>query len=115
MNEIYLLESLTAVMGLDLQTGQIVSFKSKACPDIEYIDAKHDDPVFVVQYLQDELMPSDNEQFVLLESTSTSDIEITVIESDLGYAVCGRYKNLHGTNLCVTTTVTANADDPKIR
>ena len=47
------LETSHDTLQLCTQTGRLLSFRSKAAPDQEFMATNKDDPVFVIQYLDE--------------------------------------------------------------
>ncbi len=50
---LYVLETVGDVLSLEPEMGRLVSLRSKAAPNQEFIASVPDHPVFVLQYLHD--------------------------------------------------------------
>ncbi len=48
------LESSRDKLGFDPKTGKLVSFRAKTIPDQELVEVGEQDPVFVIQYLDED-------------------------------------------------------------
>ena len=102
------LESSHDVLLFDAATGALVSFRSKAVPDQEFIIAGSPQPVFVVQYLDEK------RRFRQCQSDEAAEVEVGIVASseDGGTTtLTAQFRQLAGLDLDVTVTVRAAAND----
>ena len=64
------LESSRDKLGFDPKTGKLVSFRAKTIPDQELVEVGEQDPVFVIQYLDED------QRFGQITSQQAEEIEI---------------------------------------
>ena len=89
------------MLSFEATTGTLVSFRSQAAPEQEFIAARPDQPAFVLQYLDDE------GAFRQIASGEAKAITVDHVESRL----TARYHGLAGLALDVVFTVRCAADD----
>jgi hypothetical protein len=85
-------------------TGQLLSFEADGQ---QFVSAAPDDPVFVIQYLDD------TDEFQQMDSTKSKDIHVHLDGSDTrkGYILTAVFKGVGGLDLDATFTVRQSAND----
>ena len=102
------METSHDVLGFDQQTGRLVSFRSKAAPDQEFIASSTDDPVFVIQYLDQ------GRRFRQIASSEAEGVEITYEHSPAGseaVLLTAVFRQLAGLDLHATVKVRASTSE----
>ena len=102
------LETSHDTLQLDAQTGQLISFRSKAAPDQEFMETSKDDPVFVIQYLDEA------GRFRQIASTQAQQVQVASSpspEGSGGATLCATFRQLAGLDLHATVTVRASGGD----
>ena len=102
------LESSQDVLLFESSSGALVSFRSKAVPDQEFILTESCQPVFVIQYLDEA------QRFRQIGSNEAVEVEISSAASpeDGGTTtLIAHFRQLGGLGLDVTVTVRATAND----
>ncbi|MEP7358139.1 MAG: DUF6259 domain-containing protein, partial [Anaerolineales bacterium] len=92
-----------SILELDRATGRLVSLRHRAAPEQELVQAREDDPVFVIQYLDG------SQRF---RQISSRQAEQVVVESEAVGGVTFDFLRLGGLDLNVSVRVRAGADDP---
>ncbi|HUU23909.1 MAG TPA: DUF6259 domain-containing protein [Phycisphaerae bacterium] len=106
---LYVLETVGDVLSFERETGRLVSFRSKAAPDQEFIASAADHPVFVLQYLDE------RRQYRQLDSHEAESARITC-ERGAGAAILTMgFRRVGGLDLDVTATVRASRQEPLSR
>jgi len=98
------LTTATDTMRFSAETGTLVSFRSRAAPDQEFIAAGTNTPVFVVQYLDDE-----RRYRQLTSRDATAQISCEDVEG--GSVLRASFPQLGGMAIEATVTVRATPDD----
>ncbi|NLF02435.1 MAG: hypothetical protein GX601_15815 [Anaerolineales bacterium] len=96
------LETSQDVLGFCRKTGRLVSFRSKLAPDQEFVVGKDDDPVFVIQYLDNQRRYRQIASGQAQETTLTRDLD-----GEGRLVLRGVYRGLAGLDLDATVTVVA--------
>ncbi|HCN08395.1 MAG TPA: hypothetical protein DIT01_10715 [Lentisphaeria bacterium] len=102
------LESSQDVLLFESSSGALVSFRSKAVPDQEFILTESCQPVFVIQYLDEA------QRFRQIGSGEAVEVEVSSADSpeDGGTTtLIAHFRQLGGLDLDVTVTVRATAND----
>ena len=102
------LESRHDVLAFDPETLSLVSFRSKAAPEQEFIAAAARLPAFAIGYLDA------RHQYRLLTSQQAADVQVSVETNDDQRQLRAVYSSIGGHDLRVTCQVTAAARDPFI-
>jgi len=89
----------------DPRSGRLLSFRSRAAPEQEFVAGRADDPVFVLQYLDE------RGRYHRLASSDATQVQIAVSELPGGTLLTGRYAQLGGLPLDVTISVRATEGD----
>lgn len=104
----HLLSLLTSTdsLSIDAQSGRLVSFRTSATPDQEFIASSPDHPVFVIHYLDQ------GRRYQRLDSRKAESTHIS-LKVDAGVStVTASFRRVGGMNLDVTATIRASRDDP---
>ena len=100
------IETKQDVLGFSADTGQLVSFRSKAAPDQEFVCTDKDEPAFVVQYLDE------TRRFRQLSSHDAESTQIELQEGPAGSGrIVGTFHRLSGLDLTVVVQVRASSSD----
>jgi len=100
-HRIYTLETLGEALGFDVGTGQLVSFRSHTAKDQEFIAAGKEQPVFVIDYLDE------NREYRQLTSAQASEVKVTCDGDGAGKALTASFQRIAGLLLHVTIQVQA--------
>ncbi len=106
MSESIILTTAQDTLIFDAATGRLVSLRSKAAPDQEFVAPGPEHPVFVIGYLDAD------RQYRLLGSTEAEEVAVEVTQDGGRRAVTMSFRRLAGQDLAVTCTVDVAADDP---
>ena len=91
------------VLRVSAETGQLLSFRAKAAPDQEFICPADEDPVFVIQYLDDD------HRFRQISSLDAESTAISLDQKDDGSAsLTATFRRLGALDLAATVTVRAS-------
>jgi hypothetical protein len=101
----YCLETKQDLLEFASRTGSLVSLRPKGARDQEFIVARDSDPVFVIQYLDDE------HRFRQVTSLEACQTAVTVEGSPQSAMLTARYKGVAGLDLDVTMRVCASQGD----
>ena len=105
-----ILETALDTLRFSGKTGSLVSFRSKAAPDQEFIAATEDEPVFVMQYLDE------NRRFRQLASHQAEEIEIRRETGRNGEAtLIACFRTLDGLDIDAEARVRVSQDEPLSR
>ena len=101
------LDTVDARLGLDPQSGQLISLRSKKAPQLQFIAADASHPVFVIQYLDEE------REYRRLDSFGAAETEIRCEPSPDrdGQTLTMRFGHIGGLDLSLTGTVQTWADE----
>ncbi len=103
------LETSTDTLAFDRASGRLVSFRTRAAPEQEFIASAPDHPVFLIQYLDGD------RQYQQLDSRGAEACEVAVERSADGAIVRLVHRRVGGMDLDVTCTVSAARADPLSR
>ena len=106
MSESIILTTAQDTLIFDAATGRLMSLRSKAAPDQEFVAPGPEHPVFVIGYLDAD------RQYRLLGSTEAEEVAVEVTQDGGRRAVTMSFRRLAGQDLAVTCTVDVAADDP---
>jgi hypothetical protein len=98
------LTTATETMLFSAETGGLVSFRSRAAPEQEFIAAGEDTPVFVLQYLDEQ-----RRYRQLTSRDATADVRCEMVDG--GTALSATFAQLGGMAVEATITVRATNDD----
>lgn len=100
------LETSHDILGFNPDTAQLASFRTKAAPDQEFIVAQDGDPVFVIQFLDED------RRFRRVTSLDTADVDISSdARADGSAELTARFDRLGGMDVSATIAVRASPGD----
>ena len=97
----YTLETLGEALGFDAGTGQLVSFRSRAAKDQEFIAAAKEHPVFIIDWLDE------NRECRQLTSAQASEVKVTCDGDGAGKTLTATFRRIADLGLHVTFQVKA--------
>lgn len=104
------LKTVHDTLQFDMKTGRLVSFRSKAAPDQEFITSTDDDPIFIIQYLDAK------RHFRQISSNQAAEVKVrhdasSAESHDKETRLIANYQQLGGLDIDVTMTVKASKND----
>ncbi len=105
----FVVETARDKLEFDPKTGRLVSFRAKAVPDQELVQVEEEDPVFVIQYLDED------KRFRQISSQQAEEIDVDcehhTSEEIRKSELIAKFRNLKRLNIDVTVKVQTSSND----